>query len=217
MTEQPLTVEPTGDLDRCSVCGKSPTYARGLCREDFLAKSKTAQATIKRGRGRPAKEPAKEEIIERITREQIQSMLVVTCQFLAVTLDESFAAATIDEKTGTLKVLPHVESATVQMEPWFAMYGQEFVKALPWFGLVGGLITIVQPGFEPLAQIIAGARKPRIFRKPRFDKQGKLIDADIYTERFKPIKSVSGKHPEGASHPEEPESEPTVSGKQGIA
>lgn len=186
-----LTEVPPTDSDRCSECGAN-TYAKGLCREHFAVKYPPLKG--KKGGKRiiampgggtlPAKAEAPSAPSRKIERVEVESMVVVTAQFLSITLDESFSPGEI--KNGSAPIIyPHVQSSIDQMMPWMEIYGGEFLKALPWFGLIGGVVTLAIPAFDPMMEMIAGVRKPRIFRKPKVDESGKMLDPDVYTEKYK--------------------------------
>jgi hypothetical protein len=109
-----------------------------------------------------------------VTVKELEAVIIASMSLAATLLDESF---TVLDKNG--KPLPHVEVAAAQMLPWAEIYGAVFVKAFPWCGLIAGLAMLISPAIDPLTEIIAGARKPRIMRKD---------ENDIYTEKYKRAK-----------------------------
>jgi hypothetical protein len=103
--------------------------------------------------------------------EEVKALVTGVMSGLAFLLDEAYSV--VDEKG---KILPHVETACMQMLPWAQQYGEAFVRTLPWLGLIGGLTMLVAPALEPTIEIIAGVRNPRILRK---------TPDDLYTEKYK--------------------------------
>jgi hypothetical protein len=90
---------------------------------------------------------------------------------LASVVDESFSP--VDSKGNTL---PHVAEACKHMAPVVEKHAAFLAKAVPYFAFGYGCMLLVSPTYEPVTEIIAGVRKPRIFRKD---------PADIYTEEYK--------------------------------
>jgi hypothetical protein len=125
----------------------------------------------KRKKREPEPEPAPLPQKIEVTREAVTSVVVVSMSFLATTVDESFTV--LDEKH---KPLPHVEEAITNMMPWMALYGDWLIKAIPWFGLGAGIMALAAPAVDPVTEIIAGVRKPRISRTSK---------DDIYTDRYR--------------------------------
>jgi hypothetical protein len=154
----------------CSESGCSEdVYGKGLCEKHYLAKFKA------KGRKPEPSPPVSASTIlgslpgKKVERKDVETMVLVTMQFLAATVDESFDAAELihdkDGKVVAVVIRPHIEKAVDQMMPWFEIYGPQFVKLFPWFGLAGGIITLSMPAIDPVTEIIAGVRTPRCFRK----------------------------------------------------
>src|SRR5216683_2458448 len=132
---------------------------------------------IRRRKTRPTEQtpptqppPPKEEI----TRDMVQSAVIVSMGFLGTFVDESFMP--VDKQA---KPLPHVDSAIISM--------------MPWFGLGSAVIALAAPAFDPICEIIAGVRKPRCIRKG---------PDDIYTEEFKAAKARWETKQQAAKEPE---------------
>ncbi len=146
---------------------------------------------IRRRKTRPTEQtpptqppPPKEEI----TRDMVQSAVIVSMGFLGTFVDESFMP--VDKQA---KPLPHVDSAINDMMPWMRIHGGILIRMMPWFGLGSAVIALAAPAFDPICEIIAGVRKPRCIRKG---------PDDIYTEEFKAAKARWETKQQAAKEPE---------------
>lgn len=158
-----------------------------------------AEATKKRGRKPRLEVPPREEDFSKrdqeeepeveVTREIVVNAVVCVFQGLATFVDESFGVLDKD-----LKLLPHADEAVTQMMPWMKIYGAPLARTVPWVGLVTGLQMLSMRAIDPVAEIIAGVRKPRCVRNG---------PDDIYTDRWKAAQQRRGagvSNPSSASH-----------------
>ena len=165
----------------CKHCGK-PAFLSGVCIDCFSNPPKKGKGKSK-GKKTGAIEPdsvlpkqseeetSKEEPARPVTAADVQGMVVAMMFMMGTTIDESLMP--VDDKG---KMKPHIKDACAQMQPWFEIYGDSFVKLFPWFGLAGGLFALAAPGYESVSEIIAGVRKPRMARSD---------PSDVYTDKGK--------------------------------